>query len=622
MSLKSTISLHTLLKTFTNSAHRGAAEARLLTKLQEEEDKALRYNPYALNETQIEWLAQYGINTPTCGAETHRHVIHKVIENFLLFTHVPHHLGKNFTAAFMKYSKFEKLQEFSRGSGRLINALITPKDVARYSEGVKNPQFRGIYTPVLFMHDALHFYTPYSIADLFLANKALRTIVATTVIPVETIYFGESLYPDLYEIQYVGQDKILYVPEGHHANAYEQPRAASWILTTKKINVTGVNGRRFCINIQRLESICAHHLFILTIEDCPVSDTYRTYDSPKLATVPQIFPAFPMSRRIVPYEYLEKMIEYAKAVRSNNDLNLDIKNRFLFAQEKYKSVPQSTRFLVTHFTHAITHARRQITPTTNIMESNPFYRAIENQFGHLIHYKERCFLERFFSVLDIKRFHFTFLLETVEVDQWLIPSKVNWPGFHYRYTENNDDIIFERSDTPEVSMGPLADAFKKLDKGEPNDVSPPVHESEVYHEALENLEEESEVEVDSKVALYTRTAAAPGNNCGVQVFTDLGYKSKDVSDAYFSARKQVKRQLPPNASPTDHPSVTNFLRSGKTSFPWMSGLEVTLVGAALGTQVSIHTPAACHLADTGVHIYHVNNNHWDAKDPHTCKCST
>lgn len=610
--MRNTKTLTEALLSITNANHQATAQTAMLNSLQETERKVrLGYNPYMLNAQQENFLNAKGIQTSPFSTELHAHPVHKTIENYILSEFVPHYLRGPYTAAYMKPSKFRKLPT----GGKLINVINDEKDAFRYPHHDFCPTL-DVTTPTLLLHDACHYYSPQQVAQLFIDNPNLREIVATTIIPPETLYGAESFYPHFYEIQY-HDDQILYIPEGHHAGAYEQPLSAHWWLQTSAIKIPATGSRLAqTLSIKRVESIYAHHLFTITRTPVRVPSKLASFDLPRLTILPNIFPEFPVAKRIVPYEFLDKLIDYARAVKTNSELNLEAKTRFLKVAEKY-DVPQSTIFLMVKYVFTLTDIRRKIVLNETLSEDSALWRAFEHQFGHIFHRQSRDRLNRFLSVLDVKEFKISLRLQVINLGTHELGHS-DCPNAKYEY---DDDLGFVQARC--TCKIPFVYPALRRDKPLPATPapSPTVIQSEATEEVAkeeeEEIEEEEEEDEDSDDEAFEDAAVDLGpldqaDSCGLQVFIDAGFEPVDVTAAYQHAKTSVQ-QSTLEESLVLYP---NFLCIYTQHFPWLSGQEVRDVGSALGVSVNLFRNGYVDIVSPeGLNVFLHADQHWSLSPP-------
>ena len=213
------------LEALNSTSHRDPSLHPLLTHTSEPISNSLVEFPWLLQKQDIPFLLAAGIPISGFGTTPHPHALHKVIETFLLFHHWSFLATTPSTMLFMKPSKFSKLQRINPNFTTLLNYRLTSHDAVRFSK--TSAHFPS--TESVFMHDALMYFHPSQILDLFEQCPNLNKLFCSLVVPPESDFTDLSLFPNLYTYTIQGQT-LHYVPEGHHAGSYDQPLSAlSWL---------------------------------------------------------------------------------------------------------------------------------------------------------------------------------------------------------------------------------------------------------------------------------------------------------------------------------------------------------------------------------------------------------
>nr|UOF93035.1 replication protein [Erysimum leaf mottle virus] len=285
--------------------------------------------PWAVPKQLLPLLNSYGIPTSGLGTSHHPHAAHKTIETFLLHVHWSFQATTPSSVMFMKPSKFHKLARVNSNFRELKNYRLHPTDSVRYP--VTSPDLPTY--PTIFMHDALMYYHPSQILDLFTQRPNLEKLYASLVVPPEATLSDHSLYPSLYTYT-TSQQTLHYVPEGHEAGSYNQPMdALSWL----KVNQISHAGLHLSVTI--LESWGpVHSLLIqrglphqdpaLLAPSTPTSsDPFLSYLHPREDLVSFRIPDAvllpeatflnqPIRHRLVPRAVYNSLFTYTRAVRT------------------------------------------------------------------------------------------------------------------------------------------------------------------------------------------------------------------------------------------------------------------------------------------------------------------
>nr|BBK03475.1 polyprotein [Apple stem grooving virus] len=255
---------------------------QLLSLTTDEIEKTLevtnRFFSFSITPEDQELLTKHGLTLAPIGFKSHSHPISKMIENHLLYICVPSLLSSFKSVAFFslrenKVNSFLKMHSvFSHGKIKslgMYNAIIDGKDKYRYGDvpfssfrdrvtGLKDECLaRNKFPKVLFLHDELHFLSPFDIAFLFETIPEIDRVVATTVFPIELL-FGDkvSKEPRVYTYKVHGSSFSFY-PDGVASECYEQNLANSkWPFTC-----SGIQWANRKIRVTKLQSLFAHHIF-------------------------------------------------------------------------------------------------------------------------------------------------------------------------------------------------------------------------------------------------------------------------------------------------------------------------------------------------------------------------
>nr|QIQ53083.1 polyprotein [Apple stem grooving virus] len=255
---------------------------QLLALTTDEIEKTLevtnRFFSFSITPEDQELLTKHGLTLAPIGFKSHSHPISKMIENHLLYICIPSLLSSFKSVAFFslrenKMNSFLKMHSvFSHGKIKslgMYNAIIDGKDKFRYGDvqfssfrdrviGLRDQCLeRNKFPKVLFLHDELHFLSPFDIAFLFETIPEIDRVVATTVFPIELL-FGDkvSKEPRVYSYKVHGSSFSFY-PDGVASECYEQNLANSkWPFTC-----SGIQWANRKIRVTKIQSLFAHHVF-------------------------------------------------------------------------------------------------------------------------------------------------------------------------------------------------------------------------------------------------------------------------------------------------------------------------------------------------------------------------
>jgi len=340
-------SMEVLLTNFSHlidsQIHKDVMQQTLLNDWLVKKEELQRENKYYINPRLAALLESKGILTNPLALDLHPHPANKKIEEYCFFSLLPYLIKGDFTLAYSKVAKALKLLEklIEGQQCELRNNNVEVKDYFRYSiDYIVAEPLQDIQTSTLVLHDALHFYQPEAIYQTFVDNPKLHTILATTIIPPESIYKHKSLWPELYNLTYKNDD-LIYTPEGDHSGSYTQPLSAKiWLLINR------ICGQQVNLQVTLLESRFAHHIIAITRSDL-MEKKYNNFGEAELYWVDDFFVHdYNMEDRVVSKRVYDLLDSYAQSIKTLTFLNVKCKLRTLVADNKGSSIsPQMFTFL-------------------------------------------------------------------------------------------------------------------------------------------------------------------------------------------------------------------------------------------------------------------------------------
>nr|QYF50140.1 MAG: putative replicase [Inner Mongolia alphaflexi-like virus 1] len=271
-----------ILDSFRDCGVKASIEETALKHVKEELKAARVNNPYAVPHQAADALETLGVATDPYSVKLHTHAADKALENRMLEI-VGQHLPKEpTTLLFLKPSKLRLLRRGPQQGDVFRNKHIEPKDIPRYPEDTVHELVTSVTTKVAYMSDTLHFLNPRQLVSMFANSPSLETVYATLVLPIEAMYKHTSLYPDVYTVNY-DHDGFQYLPGGHGGGAYSHEFEQLQWLTLGQIRAGP-----HTLTLQKLESLGAHHLFIVTRGDW-LHPRVHVYEADTMVTLPRIF---------------------------------------------------------------------------------------------------------------------------------------------------------------------------------------------------------------------------------------------------------------------------------------------------------------------------------------------
>nr|WNN30606.1 replicase protein [Valeriana jatamansi tymovirus 1] len=317
------------LNALSATSHRDSSLHPVLESVNDSLRHSLITFPWMVPSELIPFLLHSGIPTSGLGTTPHPHATHKVIETFLLHHHWSFLATTPSSVMFMKPAKFRKLQNKNANFLELINFRLTPTDSVRFP--TTSPHLPT--HPTIFMHDALMYYHPSQILDLFSRLPHLQKLHASLVVPPESTFTDLSLHPNLYT--YTIQNQTLhYIPENHAAGSYNQPlQASSWLRInsishhslTLTVTILESWGPVHSLLIQRglppldpkfslLPDLSSPPLFCNYLQPQTDQVSFQIPDAIELPSA--TFLRQPLRHRLVPTAVYNALFTYTRAVRT------------------------------------------------------------------------------------------------------------------------------------------------------------------------------------------------------------------------------------------------------------------------------------------------------------------
>nr|WCR76256.1 polyprotein [Medicago sativa marafivirus 1] len=293
----------------SSTVHKDTITSPLLESLTKPFRSSLQNFPYHIPPQHRPFLTESGINISDFGSQAHPHPVHKTIELNLLNNVWNSYATSPSGVMFMKESKFEKLRSLNPNFLTLSNFQLTSKDITRYPD--RPPSLPNL--PKVFMHDALMYFSPSQIVDLFLQAPNIQDLFCSLVVPPESSFTDSSLYPDLYKFSISG-DSLHYFLESNPSHSYTQPLAAiEWLKISKIISP------ELTLSVTRLDSVGPVHSMLITKSQLPFDASQDRVDfkvpSAILLPEPNSLNQNPR-HRLVPTKIYHAIFAYVRAVRT------------------------------------------------------------------------------------------------------------------------------------------------------------------------------------------------------------------------------------------------------------------------------------------------------------------
>jgi len=308
--------------------------------------------PFAVHPKLLPYTRKAGLPDPNPGAPPHAHGAHVMFERLNLYVASRVLAGRDWFALYLRDEKVDVLMEtpgMSRPTG-FFNPILAGKDIARYKKtAAPSVNMPVSNAPLWFAHDVLQHLNAGVVGRWFDSNPTLETLVATIVVPPETLFDLPALTPELYNFEIRdGGKTLVYIPEGNNGGAYFQPVSAREWVRAKRLVTPG----RECLHVSLLETNYAHHVLLISRTQL-LPEQERVMDMPELTSIPYLAHPFgsAFSRLTIP-SLLSALTKYATRVNATGVRDLYSKVAARQA-EVYGSYPDS------YVRAAVLHAGRQ-----------------------------------------------------------------------------------------------------------------------------------------------------------------------------------------------------------------------------------------------------------------------
>lgn len=293
---------------------------------------------YALTAKAKERLSTSGIYLSPYSAVPHSHPVCKTLENYFLYKVLPSYIDNRFFFVGIKNFKLELLKKRNKNLDLVscINRFVASADKLRYGSDFVRLQSQRSEALVskrvvledttlkdllpaamvkgakyLFLHDELHYWGKRTLMN-FLSELKPEVVLATVVIPPETLAGSRcSLNKWCYEYEVSGS-KLFFYPDGVRAEGYEQPLGASYLLKCGKLLLD--DGQIYCVDI--VSSKFAHHLICISRGDAIVP-TRRSYGPFEATSACGLSNLTANAKKYIPvsFEVMSKVYRYLRTLK-------------------------------------------------------------------------------------------------------------------------------------------------------------------------------------------------------------------------------------------------------------------------------------------------------------------
>ncbi len=302
-----------------------------------------RYSRFRLPSPGQHYFRLLGIGTDPDPPGSHSHPVSKTLEDYCLREIVPARLRLlgPFATWFLKRFKHDRLLrdlhlEPKDPAYPLLNFGLVEKDVLRYDEITELPP-PDVEQQTLFVHDALHHFSPADVLMIFSKSPYLTTLVGTVDYPVPLLLDVPSFECPAYSYRIVPEDKEMFefAPDGVWSESYVQPVSGSWLLKTSAIHGDGLD---LGVSINWSADPC--HLVVIT-RGLSVVKGHNTLQVPGCDLVRTA-----AGPRLLNRTALRFLLNYSFPVGHANHRSIAARLNMWCNDHKHEFVPASDRYLM------------------------------------------------------------------------------------------------------------------------------------------------------------------------------------------------------------------------------------------------------------------------------------
>jgi len=366
-------------ESITSEIHLAVRQQALLNKLLQRQNDLDRISPYYIPTKCSNLLARKNIPHSTEGVLEHPHPANKRIEEHIMFNLIKYLLAKDSELWYSKEQKARKLLNEATNIDSLLlkNKVHEVKDLKRYNSPEHNVDILDTAErECLVLHDCLHYFSPDDVLRIFQNSPNLKTIVATAIIPAESKYRYESIYPELYKLKYT-KNTLTYIPEDDYAGAYEQPISALVWLNISHI-ITG--SIKLTVDVET--DLCAHKVITIHRGFLQTKSYYRASGN-GFGVLPNLFSDQRlMIRKAIPYKMIYDLFTYVQSIKTLNEVNARAKLRLQTSGNK-SPIMNPTQFnMIAKMAFIYAVRLNEIDPWTTL-EQDVFLKRWKHRFSNL-----------------------------------------------------------------------------------------------------------------------------------------------------------------------------------------------------------------------------------------------
>nr|QED42926.1 putative RdRp [Leucocoprinus gammaflexivirus B] len=439
----------------TVTEHRFNLEVDHMVEYRRSRKYISRYSTFQLTNEGVRHLQNLGIPTDPDAPSSHSHPTSKTLENYMLRVVIPPLLnGRPWNAMFTKVRKFKQLltdaPPLTGHQPTLTNYAITPKDLTRYGQ-CPSPPISSPPSGLLFVHDALHFASPYDVIKMFLSQPGLTEIVASVIVPPGLLMGSPRGSTPLYSYQVRG-DFFEYAPDGIWQEHYDQPLSSTWLLKYGLIRSSQLNLQISClwsmdsvhvISINRRVLPQPHHSYATIPDHVVLSPPTGFFPNQSIAFFPKAMVEFAFqycltSKADTPQKVLARLTMWAGEHNCKDTPIADLNRLSHYSLLMAKNSPE-------FWDNYLPYSRPY-----HLITRNPISRKLRQQANYLNHLAQAQAFDHYTLPPARTKLHYATLYLNGHHQDTLLTTGKDMPPIPTDYAGALQSLLFRAEDKPKL----------------------------------------------------------------------------------------------------------------------------------------------------------------------------